>query len=44
MPAYDDGEQSFPELKARIAKTIAFIEALAQADIDGSEQRSITSR
>ncbi|MEC5160467.1 MULTISPECIES: DUF1993 domain-containing protein [unclassified Janthinobacterium] len=43
VPAYEDSEQSFAELKARIAKTIAFLDALAQADIDGSEERSITT-
>ncbi|WP_317204713.1 DUF1993 domain-containing protein [Janthinobacterium sp.] len=43
VPAYEDSEQSFAELRARIAKTIAFIEALAQADIDGSETRAITT-
>ncbi len=43
VPPYEDSEQSFAELKARIAKTIAFIDALPQADIDGSEGREITT-
>ncbi|MBJ7313028.1 DUF1993 family protein [Rugamonas sp. CCM 8940] len=43
VPAYDDSEQSFAELKARIVKTLAFIEALPQAQIEGSETRAITT-
>ena len=43
VPPYEDSEQSFAELKARIAKTIAFLESLPQADIDGSETRAITT-
>ena len=43
VPPYEDSEQSFAELKARIAKTVAFIDALPQASIDGSETRAITT-
>ncbi|MEG2034598.1 MAG: DUF1993 family protein [Janthinobacterium sp.] len=43
VPPYEDSEQSFAELKARIVKTIAFLESLPQADIDGSETRAITT-
>ena len=43
VPPYEDSEQSFAELKTRIAKTVAFIDALPQADIDGSETRAITT-
>ncbi len=43
VPPYEDTEQTFAELKARIAKTIAFIDGLPQADIDGSEIRPITT-
>ena len=42
VPKHDDTEQSFAELKARIAKTIAFIETLKPAQIDGSEDRDIS--
>src|SRR3990167_3763724 len=42
VPKYDDNEASFAELKARIAKTLAFIETLSAAQIDGSEDRDIT--
>jgi hypothetical protein len=42
VPSYEDSEKSFPELKARIAKTIAFLRTLAAAQIDGSETRDIS--
>lgn len=42
VPGYEDSEQSFVELHARIAKTIAFIESVPAAAIDGSEARAIT--
>lgn len=42
VPKYEDNEQSFEELQARIAKTIAFIDTLGAAQIDGSEERDIT--
>ena len=41
MPKYEDKEQSFEDLRARIAKTIAFIEAFTPAQINGSEERAI---
>jgi hypothetical protein len=41
-PAYEDNEASFAELKARIDKTIAFINTLKPGQIDGSETREIT--
>lgn len=41
IPAYDDNEQSLAELKARIAKTIAFIQTVTPAQIDGSEDKEI---
>ena len=41
-PVYEDNEASFVDLKARIDKTIAFINTLKQAQIDGSEAREIT--
>ncbi len=43
VPKYEDTEQSFAELKARIAKTLAFIDTLARDRIDGSEERDITT-
>lgn len=43
VPKYEDNEQTFADLKARIAKTIAFIESLDPAMINGSEAREITT-
>lgn len=40
-PKYDDTEASFPELSARVQKTINYLESLKAAAIDGSEERVI---
>lgn len=40
-PKYEDNESSFPELKARIDKTIAFLKTFKPDQIDGSEERTI---
>ena len=42
VPKYEDTEKTFAELKARIAKTIEFIQSVKPAQIDGSEERDIT--
>ena len=42
VPKYADEEKSFAELKARIAKTVKFVEGFAPKDIDGSEARDIS--
>ena len=42
VPSYEDTEKTFPELKARIAKTLAFIAAFGPEQIDGSEGRDIS--
>lgn len=42
VPRYDDSEQTFGELKQRIAKTLAFIDSLPQEAIAHSEERDIT--
>ena len=41
VPGWEDNEKTIPELKARIAKTIAFVEGFKPAQIDGSEGRDI---
>ncbi len=41
-PRYEDNETSFAELKARVAKTIAFLEGLPPAAFEGSDTRKIT--
>ena len=43
VPRYDDTEQSFAELKQRIATTIAFIDSLPQDGIEASAQRDIST-
>jgi uncharacterized protein len=42
VPSYPDTEKTFPELQARIAKTIAFVKTLSPKQIDGSEERKVT--
>ena len=42
MPTFEDTEQSFADLEARIDKTLAYIQGLSAAAIDGSETRDIT--
>ncbi len=44
VPSYEDNEQTFAELQARVAKTLAFIDSLTPAQIDGSEAREIVLR
>ena len=41
IPKHEDTEQSLAELKARIAKTIDFIESVPAAKLDGSEEREV---
>jgi hypothetical protein len=40
-PSYPDTETTFEELQARIAKTIAFLEDITAAQLEGSEARTI---
>jgi len=40
-PVYEDTESSFEELKGRIAKTIAFLDGVKPAQVEGSESREI---
>jgi len=44
VPSYEDNERTFADLQARIAKTLAFIDSLDPAQIDGSEEREIVLR
>lgn len=41
IPAYADTETTFVELKERIAKTVAFIETVPVASVDGTEDKAI---
>lgn len=42
VPRHEDTEQTIAELKARIAKTIAFINTVPQTVVDASAERDIT--
>jgi len=43
VPSYEDTEVTFAELKARIVKTLAYIDSVPQASIEGSQERAITT-
>lgn len=42
VPRYEDTETTFAELRARIAKTVMFMQGVKAAQVDGSEDRTIT--
>jgi hypothetical protein len=42
VPSYADNESTFPELQARIAKTVAFLQSVSAEQINGSEERTVT--
>lgn len=44
VPCYEDNESTFSELQARITKTMAFLQSVNAAQIDGSEERNITPK
>jgi uncharacterized protein len=44
VPTYDGDEQSFADLQAMIAKTLAFLDSFSPAQIDGQEGREIVLR
>jgi hypothetical protein len=41
IPKFDDSEKTIAELKERIARTVAFIESIKPAQVDGSEEKEI---
>jgi hypothetical protein len=41
VPKHDDIEKTFADLKARLAKTAAFVQSFKPIEIDGSEDREI---
>jgi hypothetical protein len=41
VPRYEDNESSFAELKARVQKTIDFLNSLPESAFEGSEDRAI---
>ena len=40
-PSYPDTETTWPELKERLAKTIAFVETIERSQVDGREAATI---
>ena len=40
-PKFDDSETTFAELQERVAKTIAFIDGIKPAQVDGTEAKEI---
>jgi hypothetical protein len=44
IPKHEDTEQTLAELKARIAKTVAFIESVKPAQVDGTEAKEIVMK
>jgi hypothetical protein len=43
-PKYDDTETTFDDLKARIAKTIAYVETFRPEQFEGAESRQVTMK
>ncbi|MFI4927436.1 MAG: DUF1993 family protein, partial [Burkholderiales bacterium] len=41
-PKFEDNESTFPELKARIQKTLAFLESVPAAKLEGTENQEVT--
>jgi hypothetical protein len=41
-PKFEDTEKTFEELKARIAKTLAWLDSVPAAKLDGTEDKDIT--
>ena len=44
IPAFEDNEKTLAELKARVAKTIAFIQTITPAQVDGTEDKDIVTK
>lgn len=42
-PTHDDSEKTLPQLKNRIAETVAFLKSLNESDFKGSEEKHITT-
>ena len=41
IPKHDDTERTFAELKARIAKTVEFVQSVKRERVDGAEDKEI---
>ncbi|MBA3487377.1 MAG: DUF1993 domain-containing protein [Lysobacter sp.] len=44
VPVYDDQEQTFADLRALVARTIAFVDGFEAAKFEGSHEREIVTR
>lgn len=44
VPGFEDTETGFADLRARVEKTLAFINSLQPSQIDGSEERRIVTQ
>ena len=44
IPVFEDNEKTLPDLKARVAKTIAFIQSITPAQVDGTEDKAIVTK
>ena len=44
IPVSEDTDKTLADLKARVAKTIAFIQAVTPAQIDGTEDKAIVTK
>lgn len=44
IPAYEDNEVSFADLKARVDKTVAFVQSFSPEQIDGTEDKTIVTK
>ena len=42
IPSFADNEASFPELQERIAKTLAFLNGISEAQLEGSESKTVS--
>ena len=41
-PAFEDNESSFPELVARLRKTVAYLQTLKPEQFEGAEERTVS--
>ena len=44
IPVFEDNEKTLPDLKARVAKTVAFVQSFTPAQIDGTEDKDIVTK
>jgi hypothetical protein len=44
MPAYEGGDKTLADLKARVADAVAFIQKFSAAEIDGTEDKQIVTK